>query len=57
MESVQEPVKRSEAVYPLAGKTVANDLEKHCLPDVGQCEGLKNFFFNYDKAVSAYYEN
>lgn len=43
-----------KAIYPLAAKGVADDLERHCLPDNGQCEGLKNFFFNYDKAVEDY---
>lgn len=42
---------RKVAVYPVAGVEVADELEKFCLPEAGQCRGLEDFFARYEKAV------
>ena len=42
------------AVYPVAGADVADELEKLCFPDSGQCRGLEDFFSRYEKAVDGY---
>lgn len=42
------------AVYPVAGADVADELEKLCFPDQGQCRGVEDFFARYEKAVDGY---
>ncbi len=56
-ESVLPIIVQKTAVYPVAGSDVADELEKFCFPDAGQCRGLEDFFSRYEKAVDAYESN
>lgn len=52
-ESEPAVIIQPTVIYPMAGREVADELEKFCFPDLGQCRGLEDFFARYEKAVDA----